>query len=66
LTIEMAKSVKIDSDLWKRVERHAAVAGYSSPQEFVEHLLEQELSRLEDAEASKEVERQLRGLGYLE
>ena len=62
----MAKSLKLDSDLWKRVEQYSARAGYSSPEEFVEHLIEKELSRLEEAEAGKEVERQLRGLGYLE
>lgn len=61
----MAKSVRIDSGLWKRVEQYAAGAGYSSPEEFVEHLIEQELSRLEEAEAAKEAERRLRGLGYL-
>jgi hypothetical protein len=62
----MAKSLKLDSDLWKRVEDYAAGAGYSSPQEFVEHLIERELSRLEQAEAAQEAERRLRGLGYLE
>jgi hypothetical protein len=64
----MAKSLKLNSDLWKRVEQHAVSAGYSSPEEFVEHLIERELARLEvaEAEASKEAERRLRGLGYLE
>lgn len=62
----MSKSLKLNSDLWKRVEQYAAGAGYSSPEEFVEHLIEQELSRLEEAEAGKEAERRLRGLGYLE
>jgi hypothetical protein len=62
----MAKSLKLKSDLWKRVEQCATGAGYSSPEEFVEHIIEQELARLEQADASKEVERHLRGLGYLE
>lgn len=65
----MAKSLKLNSDLFKRVEQFAARAGYSSPEEFVEHLIEQELSRAENgesAEGAREVERQLRGLGYLE
>jgi predicted transcriptional regulator len=63
----MAKSIKINSDLWKRVEQYAAGAGYSSPEEFVEHLIERELARLEseEGEAVKEAERRLRGLGYL-
>jgi hypothetical protein len=66
----MAKSLKIDSGLWRRVEQYAIKAGYSSPEEFVGHLIERELSRLESAgtgeDVNKEVERRLRGLGYLE
>lgn len=67
----MSKSVKLNSDLWKRVEEHARKSGYSSPEEFVEHVLEKELAAQEgagqeDEEARKEVERRLRGLGYLE
>jgi metal-responsive CopG/Arc/MetJ family transcriptional regulator len=61
----MAKALKLNSDLLKRVERYAAKAGYSSAAEFVEHLIEQELARMEEAEAAMEAERQLRGLGYL-
>jgi metal-responsive CopG/Arc/MetJ family transcriptional regulator len=60
------KTVKIDSDLWKRVEEYAKKAGYSSPAEFVEHLLEKELSRAEQQSGREEVERRLKGLGYLE
>jgi len=62
----MAKSVKLSSDLWRRVEECAAKAGYSSAQELIEHAIEKELARLEDAEAQVEVERRLKGLGYLE
>ena len=60
------KTLKLDKALWERARAAAEKAGYSSPEEFVEHIIEQELARLEQAEASKEVERQLRGLGYLE
>jgi macrodomain Ter protein organizer (MatP/YcbG family) len=64
----MSKSIKLDPHLWQRVAEHAQKVGYSSPDEFVMHLLEKELSRLDDAEieAHKEVERRLKGLGYLE
>jgi metal-responsive CopG/Arc/MetJ family transcriptional regulator len=62
----MSKSIKIDSNLWRRVGERAKEAGYSSPEEFVEHVLEKELSRLEDAGAHEEIERRLKGLGYLE
>jgi metal-responsive CopG/Arc/MetJ family transcriptional regulator len=62
----MAKSIKLNSDLWRRVEQYASKAGYSSGEEFVEHVLEKELSKQEEEEAQKEVERRLKGLGYLE
>lgn len=62
----MSKSIKIDSDLWQRAAKHAEVEGYSSLQEFVEHLLERELARNKEAEALEEVERRLKGLGYLD
>jgi predicted DNA-binding protein len=62
----MAKSVKLSSGLWQRVQQCAAQAGYSSAEEFIEHAIEKELARLEDAEAHEEVERRLKGLGYLE
>jgi metal-responsive CopG/Arc/MetJ family transcriptional regulator len=62
----MAKSVKLSSDLWRRVEECAAQAGYSSARELIEHAIEKELARLEDSEAREEVERRLKGLGYLE
>jgi metal-responsive CopG/Arc/MetJ family transcriptional regulator len=60
------KTVKIDSDLWKRVEEYAKKAGYSSPEEFVEHVIERELSHAEQQSDREEVERRLKGLGYLE
>ncbi len=60
----MAKSLRIDSSLWKRVEEHAVAAGYSSAEEFVVHLIERELTQRE--ETAQEAERRLRGLGYLE
>lgn len=62
----MAKSIELNPDLWQRVVEYAAKAGYSSPAEFVEHVIEKELARQEKAEAQEEVERRLKGLGYLE
>jgi hypothetical protein len=48
------------------VEQRAKEAGYSSAEELVEHAVEKELARLEDGEAHEEIERRLKGLGYLE
>lgn len=59
-------TVKLDPRLWERIRRCARAAGYSSPQEFVEHVLEKELARLEDAESDEEIVKKLKGLGYLE
>ncbi|MBV9498406.1 MAG: hypothetical protein JO138_03430 [Acidobacteriaceae bacterium] len=60
------KTIKINSELWERAQEYAKQAGYSSASEFVEHILERELSRAEKEADHKEVERRLKGLGYLE
>ena len=61
----MAK-IKIDKSLYERVVQTAERAGYSSPDEFVKHLLEKAVSDVEDVATDEEVEKQLRGLGYIE
>jgi hypothetical protein len=58
--------IKIDPALLDRATRAAASAGYSSVEEFVAHCLENELKKLEAAEAEGQVTGQLRGLGYVE
>lgn len=65
LFIDM-KTIKIDAGLWKRVEEFAARAGYSSAAEFVQHALEKELAQAEKEEDRAEVDRRLKGLGYLD
>ena len=63
----MTKSIKLNSDLWQRIEEHARKAGYSSPEEFVEHVLEKAIAADEPEIASQEeVENRLKGLGYLD
>lgn len=59
-------NIKLKKDLLDRIKRCAEAAGYSSAQEFVEHVLEKELARLEEAESNEEIVRKLKGLGYLE
>ncbi len=61
----MAK-IKIDKALYERVAEIARRAGYSSADEFITHVLERELSKLEDAESDEQIEERLRGLGYIE
>ena len=61
----MAK-VKIDSNLLARAEKACEAAGYSSLQEFITHIIENEVSKYETAEADEKTAKQLRGLGYIE
>lgn len=59
--------IKIDKQMYDRLQRVAQVAGYSSVDEFVMHVLEREMNQLDptgntDPEAMRE---KLRGLGYI-
>jgi predicted DNA-binding protein len=62
----MGPSIKLKKELWERVKKIAQVAGYSSPQEFVEHVVEKELAKLEDADSDEEILNKLKGLGYID
>jgi hypothetical protein len=59
-------SVKLNKPLWERIKRASEAAGYSSPQEFIEHVLERELAKLEAADSKEALIDKLKGLGYLE
>ena len=61
----MAK-IKLDPNLYDRVKKIAEIAGYSSPEEFIVHIIEKELAQLETADSDEKVEERLRGLGYIE
>jgi metal-responsive CopG/Arc/MetJ family transcriptional regulator len=58
--------IKLDANLYERVRKVAEKAGYSSPEEFIIHMIEKELSVLEAAESDEQVTERLRGLGYIE
>jgi hypothetical protein len=59
-------SIKLNTDLWARVKKVAEAGGYSSPEEFVEHVLEKEIAKLDDAQSDDEIVRKLKGLGYID
>jgi len=59
-------SIKLNKALCERARTHAEKAGYSSFEEFVEHVLEREMAKVEEASTRDDVERKLKGLGYLE
>lgn len=58
--------LKINKDLLERCKKCAEVAGYSSVEEFVEHIVEKELKTIEGSGTSDEaITESLRGLGYI-
>jgi hypothetical protein len=59
-------TLKLRQPLWDRVVRCAKAAGYASPQEFIEHVLEKELAKIEVTDSDQEVLKKLKGLGYIE
>ena len=62
----MTKSIKVGKELWERIERAAKAGGYSSPQEFAEHVLEKYVPKSEDTDSKEEILKKLKGLGYIE
>ena len=60
------QTIKINKDLMDRVKRCSEAAGYSSPDEFVQHVLERELAKIEETESNEEIVKKLKGLGYLD
>lgn len=58
--------VNIDHELFERLEKAAQVAGYSSTEEFILHVLETTAPASSAADSEEEVRKRLQGLGYLE
>lgn len=59
--------IKISRELYERVKQHAETAGYSSVEEFAQHALEQALAAGAKPDINdKLIEKQLKGLGYIE
>jgi hypothetical protein len=61
----MAK-VKIDKHLLNRAKKTAEIAGYSTVEEFIMHIIEKEVIRYESDSGDEKVAERLRGLGYIE
>lgn len=58
--------VKVNKDILERCKKVSEIAGYSSVEEFVEHVLEKELKDIESAGSSDaDITESLRGLGYI-
>ncbi|MDP8224660.1 MAG: hypothetical protein P9L99_14965 [Candidatus Lernaella stagnicola] len=57
--------VKLEKDLFVRVKKFAEIAGYSSVEEFVSHVLEKELVAIDEGDSEEEIKKKLQGLGYI-
>ena len=57
--------IKLDKALLARAKRCADLAGYSSVDEFIVHIIEREIARVEEAGSEDEMKKRLRGLGYI-
>jgi hypothetical protein len=62
----LSPSIKIQKKTWDRVKRVSDAAGYSSPQEFIEHIIDKELEKLEEADSNEKLLEKLKGLGYID
>jgi len=62
----MAKSITVTKQLWERIERAAKAGGYSSPQEFAQHVLDKYVPKSDDSDSKEEILKKLKGLGYIE
>ena len=57
--------IKLEKALYDRAKKCAELAGYSSVDEFIVHLIEKELAQLEGADSDEEIKDRLKGLGYI-
>jgi predicted transcriptional regulator len=61
-----ALKIELDSAVLAKVQELADAAGYSSPQEFEQHLIETELAKVKEEGDGEEAARKLKGIGYLD
>ena len=60
-------SLTLDKDLYDRIKRCSDAAGYSSPKELIQHVLERELDKIEeDVRSDEEIVKKMQGLGYID
>jgi len=57
--------LKLDKALVARAKRYSDLAGYSSVEEFIAHVIEKELAKLEGSDSEEEIKKKLKGLGYI-
>ncbi len=62
----LSATIKLNKALFERIKRCADAGGYSSAQEFVEHVIERELAQIEEGASDEEIAKRMQGLGYIE
>lgn len=60
------KNFRIDKELYAKLQEKSGEAGYSSVDEYIIHVLETAVAGSDEDLDREQVDRQLRGLGYLE
>ena len=60
--------LKFDGATIERIRKFTAVGGYSSPEEFLMHIIERELEKLDpdQGESEEDIRKKMQGLGYIE
>lgn len=59
------KKIEVSRELYEKIVTVADTGGYSSPREFVEHVLEKAVADVHESLSEDEVRKRLKGLGYL-
>jgi dsRNA-specific ribonuclease len=59
------KNFRIEKELLKKAKKYSDKAGYSSVEEFIQHLIERELSKADQGDTKENIKNRLQGLGYL-
>lgn len=57
--------VKLTKDLYDKVKQIAELSGYSSVDEFVVHVLEKEIAKVNQDDDEEKLKERLKGLGYI-
>ncbi len=57
--------IKLDDDIYQKLSKLSGQAGYSAPEEFIQHLIEKEIAHLDEAGNDDELKKRLQGLGYI-
>ena len=58
--------IKIEKSLYEKLARRAKEGGYSDTDEYLNHVLERDAGKSDSQNTESQIEKQLRGLGYIE